>query len=238
MKRVCAGMQSFQSTLSVRRATVAEHGERVAVRISIHALRKESDHGGLDAAQFLTISIHALRKESDVRCRMMCRMNDISIHALRKESDGPEPHISDYAMISIHALRKESDDWQQRVGRFLRGFQSTLSVRRATRCLMGLWSALRFQSTLSVRRATQFVSACLHVVDISIHALRKESDLPAANEYRRHEISIHALRKESDPLPRAQWRQHLISIHALRKESDWRSDTACRFQRYFNPRSP
>ena len=33
-----------------------------------------------------------------------------------------------------------------------------------------------FQSTLSMRRATDVVSALLHVVDISIHALHEESD--------------------------------------------------------------
>ena len=48
-----------------------------------------------------------------------------------------------------------------------RAFQSTLSVRRATRPGKGKRSKKTiFQSTLSVRRATK----------ISIHALREESD--------------------------------------------------------------
>ena len=33
------------------------------------------------------ISIHALRKESDHMCKEMEQLCDISIHALRKESD-------------------------------------------------------------------------------------------------------------------------------------------------------
>ena len=63
----CAAALTFQSTLSVRRAT-PEFGHGFKERlISIHALRKESDW----IVQSLpesgdAISIHALRKESDV----------------------------------------------------------------------------------------------------------------------------------------------------------------------------
>ena len=52
------------------------------------------------------------------------------------------------------------------------------------------------------------------------------------------DISIHALRKESDYYFLLAFRIPVISIHALRKESDPDSrrwlDTCC----YFNPRSP
>ena len=56
--------------------------------------------------------------------------------------------------ISIHALREESDPWS----------------------CSPTWPPVRFQSTLSVRRATKLF--LLHYVrdDISIHALREESD--------------------------------------------------------------
>ena len=53
------------------------------------------------------------------------------------------------------------------------------------------------------------------------------------------EISIHALRKESDPA--RQWRRAGvgISIHALRKESDVPIGVGAGFFLfYFNPRSP
>ena len=57
----------FQSTLSVRRATIVVFGVVKEHVISIHALRKESDL--LDLIRYFgiakTISIHALRKESD-----------------------------------------------------------------------------------------------------------------------------------------------------------------------------
>ena len=58
-------VDTFQSTLSVRRATrrlPPNHHHKV---ISIHALREESDSGTQAAYECLTISIHALREESD-----------------------------------------------------------------------------------------------------------------------------------------------------------------------------
>ena len=100
-----------------------------------------------------------------------------------------------------------------------------------------------------------------HPPDISIHALRKESDrmivTDSTIEYafqstlsvRRatvHHcwlagtitISIHALRKESDRIRIAGNRPHFISIHALRKESDTMRLAAVWRRSYFNPRSP
>ena len=57
-------------------------------------------------------------------------------------------------------------------------------------------------------------------MDISIHALRKESDVAASCLRAEFAISIHALRKESDSTcAKATMPEH-ISIHALRKESD------------------
>ena len=55
----------FQSTLSVRRATVGAWGEEDRVDISIHALREESDSLRINQYIKLIISIHALREESD-----------------------------------------------------------------------------------------------------------------------------------------------------------------------------
>ena len=55
----------FQSTLSVRRATSRRLPRRRRDRISIHALRKESDRVRALRRRCQAISIHALRKESD-----------------------------------------------------------------------------------------------------------------------------------------------------------------------------
>ena len=57
----------FQSTLSVRRATLFIYYLVLHLCISIHALRKESDAIKLGRKGMSIISIHALRKESD-RC--------------------------------------------------------------------------------------------------------------------------------------------------------------------------
>ena len=73
-----------------------------------------------------------------------------------------------------------------------------------------------FQSTLSVRRATAVSHGHLRQQNISIHALRKESDKPFAKKFR--------------------W--NAISIHALRKESDTSENPYLEATKYFNPRSP
>ena len=75
-----------------------------------------------------------------------------------------------------------------------------------------------FQSTLSVRRATVKNGRYLQLIEISIHALREESDL----------LSVFLL-----PV------LILISIHALREESDPGGFAVNDVQHvYFNPRSP
>ena len=60
-----ANTVQFQSTLSVRRATTYVRVRNICMDISIHALRKESDHGRNRRCGGQSISIHALRKESD-----------------------------------------------------------------------------------------------------------------------------------------------------------------------------
>ena len=78
-----------------------------------------------------------------------------------------------------------------------------------------------------------------HPIAISIHALRKESDVIVSIRLTyKIVISIHALRKESDFFILISNTEVRISIHALRKESD--RQAWCRPWQgpYFNPRSP
>ena len=84
----------FQSTLSVRRATVRPCLIVVGDIISIHALRKESDSDPQVRLNRWNISIHALRKESDLSNTSDDTESVISIHALRKESDEVRDHVA------------------------------------------------------------------------------------------------------------------------------------------------
>ena len=78
----------------------------------------------------------------------------ISIHALHEESDSLALYEVNAVAISIHALHEESDFTSLLKNLRLSGFQSTLSMRRATR-LRAFWAGMK---------------------RISIHALHEESD--------------------------------------------------------------
>ncbi len=199
----------FQSTLSLRRATDTYHGKYQGSRdfnprspcgerrprksfsyhhicISIHALLAESDYDGDPNEDCYKISIHALLAESDrlkifsAHCpvpnfnpRSPCgerlssrswfiRVIGISIHALLAESDGKR-HINLWEIIEFQStlsLRRATrkplvwGDDDQ--------FQSTLSLRRATIASLGLIWPSKFQSTLSLRRATTGGRAHVH----------------------------------------------------------------------------
>ena len=109
----------------------------------------------------------------------MCDGKNISIHALREESDRVRRECNRILKISIHALREESDRALPLFTAMNVGFQSTLSVRRATCALVVMILSAKFQSTLSVRRATRGNVMQNGAVRISIHALREESDILA-----------------------------------------------------------
>ena len=127
-------MLKFQSTLSMRRATLRGHVDRVVQPISIHALHEESDLCSYPSPSAVAISIHALHEESDRvhttfdskvlslfqstlsmrratgQVTLPVSIDLISIHALHEESD--ESALRDSiprSAISIHALHEESD---------------------------------------------------------------------------------------------------------------------------------
>ena len=117
----------------MRRATdttLENHLNRI---ISIHALHEESDPLYGANALLPAISIHALHEENDgdaVEDRADLR---ISIHALHEESDVLHRVHRHLQPISIHALHEESDRPRKRSTSGIVRFQSTLSMRRATR---------------------------------------------------------------------------------------------------------
>ena len=100
----------FQSTLSVRRATVAVAAPVNHVIISIHALRKESDHELYVRSSTCPISIHALRKESDTGNPYLLMVQFVFQSTLSVRRATFSRFLkSRILIISIHALRKESD---------------------------------------------------------------------------------------------------------------------------------
>ena len=281
----------FQSTLSVRRATTDLSLIVVTLLISIHALREESDlifqwilnllnyfnpRSPWGERLFIFLSTtkksHNFNPRSPWGERLWYAVVILPSFYFNPRSPWGErlatlKTLARAKGISIHALREESDDSTSMLTSSDRLFQSTLSVRRATRCLNRLWklyflfqstlSVRRatdntseiiisswFQSTLSVRRATTRILLYTLMWQISIHALREESDEdfvtsgstsqyfnprspwgerqpPATQPTMSKTISIHALREESDDfLTTIVDFRTLISIHALREESD------------------
>ena len=161
----------------------------------------------------------SLRRATNTLFRLRLSQT-ISIHALLAESDCYPggvccPNI-DFNPRSPCGERPARNTPSPRNNQF----QSTLSLRRATRGQCAAGTAVKFQSTLSLRRATCIGTISITQFCISIHALLAESDLPSIEHQEFCTISIHALLAESDlymALPR--W-PIPISIHALLAESD------------------
>ncbi len=168
----------FQSTLSLRRATLQVVGSGFSPDISIHALLAESDgcSGDCDAQSehfnprspcgerlcptmvtplpLAFQSTLSLRRATAVR-----RGNGIHpLHFNPRSPCGERPDVLNWAGtsedISIHALLAESDAYAE----------------------AGKDAAEVFQSTLSLRRATPLGAKVQHGLAISIHALLAESD--------------------------------------------------------------
>ena len=94
-------------------------------------------------------------------------------------------------------------------------------MRRATFAGLTWNSTARFQSTLSMRRATRLRHSARSSFAISIHALHEEIDHASGMPgMAGQSISIHALHEESDRQYRRQRAPDQISIHALHEESD------------------
>ena len=151
----CKQYAIFQSTLSARRATIFQKFIFNKLLISIHALREESD------ILKMTKAFSRTRFQSTLSARRATY--------IKAEADF-------IFYISIHALREESDPKSISNSDRSSEFQSTLSARRATLALRRLIFLSEFQSTLSARRATVPQARDKPKKNISIHALREESD--------------------------------------------------------------
>ncbi len=141
--------------------------------------------------------------------------------------------------ISIHALRKESDSPWSLPRAATEPFQSTLSVRRATRPPTMSDTNCIFQSTLSVRRATTALPTYPRTLSIfqSTLSVRRATCGVWVAQYASIFQSTLSVRRATIYHNRVAY-PGIISIHALRKESDGLRKQCNRQPIYFNPRSP
>ena len=206
----------FQSTLSMRRATILA-GQPCGKTpfISIHALHEESDSTFVYRPPFLTFqSTLSMRRATCPKRDILTAIKFQSTLSMRRATRCVA-EIDVGQCISIHALHEESDNMMH-LGNAIIVFQSTLSMRRATCANSSMRVCMSFQSTLSMRRATGHVQRIVLGARISIHALHEESDCVSPWLARAQRISIHALHEESDS---SQSRRHSMGTD-------------------FNPRSP
>ena len=124
-------------------------------------------------------------------------------------------------MISIHALLAESDVRQPRQGWLRPAFLSTLSLRRATGCIIVNIIDIIFLSTLSLRRATLYQQVERNHAVISIHALLAESDFKTFLTFTHNRAFLSTLSlRRATRCPAPPTSAPVISIHALLAESD------------------
>ena len=135
MQAIAQALNTFLSTLSLRRATP----HRIRIEMACRNFYPRSPCGERPSYKHIIhhkekISIHALLAESDEKAQTLkvtplC----ISIHALLAESDRPfSVLIIAEIQISIHALLAESDNIEPFRDCPYGEFLSTLSLRRAT----------------------------------------------------------------------------------------------------------
>ena len=168
----------FQSTPSARRATVMGWPCCARAKISIHALREESDSGGWwfpattqnfnprpPRGERLSFAISVVmaaifQSTPSARRATLPSLPFVALAVIFQSTPSARRATTpDYRgvwdiIISIHALREESDDV----------FPDTTIAQEV------------FQSTPSARRATLLCFTRLPSHCISIHALREESD--------------------------------------------------------------
>ena len=116
---------------------------------------------------------------------LISNSNEISIHALLAESDNPFPSLlSDPADFNPRSPCGERPSKLNRETMFAR-FQSTLSLRRAT-LLLTFWRipGLNFNPRSPCGERLSHPSNIYVPINISIHALLAESDVPASTACR------------------------------------------------------
>ena len=167
----------FLSTLSLRRATIAALIVREREKISIHALLAESDESPDNGFDSEKISIHALLAESDP-CPSWAHRTGRNFYP--RSPCGERLSNAEIKRDEAHFYPR-SPCGERRISSIriigFSGFLSTLSLRRATVCMILM---LRFfayfypRSPCGERR--YLINTYHRIFGISIHALLAESD--------------------------------------------------------------
>ena len=213
--------EAFLSTLSLRRATAAEHRLLALNSISIHALLAESDLIHITQYSMCKISIHALLAESDILGNPCAGCPAISIHALLAESDGCRIEHDAAVAYDFYPRSPCGERQGACVGAALRlNFypRSPCGERHETDYTMYLEDNFYPRSPCGERQTSAaysqkkyyfyprspcgerppFCVSVLLIRGISIHALLAESDVNPYKLTMIFGISIHALLAESD----------------------------------------
>ncbi len=127
--------------------------------------------------------------------------------------------------VSIHALNEECDTGGAVIAYLIILFQSTHSMKSATRMGNSAGVQSRFQSTHSMKSATELLQALKAIQNVSIHALNEECDKIVGSGRMILSLfqSTHSMKSATDC---GQWQDDiiLVSIHALNEECDKQSD--------------
>ncbi len=195
----------FQSTHSLRSATVGLRPELYLVPVSIHALLAECDYGESAYARGQS----GFNPRTPCGVRLKGRKKRISLlkfqstHSLRSATEAgsildPIPRVSIHALLAECDYRCKSNvppirGFNPRTPCGVRlpvvsfgpddaGFQSTHSLRSATLFPVPIPPGSWFQSTHSLRSATHASSMASRNRQVSIHALLAECDAWAADK--------------------------------------------------------
>ena len=203
------------------RPTVSGSDQWSAMFQSTHSLRSAT-LPGISLCQEWRVSIHALLAECDARCdHRRSRSRIVSIHALLAECDRKPGRPSLYTEVSIHALLAECDQGYGPPPYQASSFnpRTPCGVRQSH--LPPLPCMVPFQSTHSLRSATTKTTNKKGTQYVSIHALLAECDwwVNEVSTLGYMFQSTHSLRSATQIL-KGGGNVPCVSIHALLAECD------------------
>ena len=232
----------FQSTLSSRRATSQLDNFLIGFLISIHALLTESDVGCYQSGSIVIVNFNPRSPHGERRNRLAVPLIHglISIHALLTESDVRiVDHLFGQRDFNPRSPHGERPSTSSRSGAdisiSIHALLTESDAHSATREI----TCEKFQSTLSSRRATLPRNTVLSWMNYfnprSPHGERPDT-LSSSRVEKKFQSTLSSRRATAWLFGGRTGRS--ISIHALLTESDSTRSAMPLTTDYFNPRSP